>query len=474
MTLWLLLAKEGDGRPVIETPLLAELPQGTPIPPSLPKPTHLYHAAAEADSLREQRWALVVSDDARGRRLESLLAPLCMRRSEEQGRRVAVHRAPPGLDMEGARRFVEEEVHPETRSRREHARYLLLAGGLESLSLELQEVLTGDGTSIVGRLAFECEEDYAAYAAKVVARERSAVRARKARAVFLSVQDESPQVRGGQEFIVRPAVQRFRAARRKGDIPASDIVSEMLPEGDVGRLLELAGEQEPSLLFSLSHGIGGSDKGWESAAAQRRSQGNMGLGAGIELTAEDARRRTFLPGGVWFYFACFGAGTPAMSVYQPWMERLVQARRMGAKELAGVHRSRPVDGAPFMAALPQAALANPEGPLAVIAHLDMAWVYAFHNARTGQSYTHRLEGTLESLMEGYRAGLALHSLTQAAWQVDGALRSQYVADDEARRAGREPSTHPAERAHLWMERHDVTSYVLLGDPAVRLVDRPSR
>ena len=189
MTLQLLLAQAGDGRPVIETSLTPESLLEAPLPKPLPSPTHLYNMSAEPDSLREQRWALVVPDNERGRRLEAILAPLCERRAEEQGRKVNVYRAQPGMDAAQAREFVDEEIYPTSRSSREHARYVLIAGTPEELPMELQEELTGDGSCFVGRLPFEREDDYTAYVEKVVAREREVARPRKARAVFLTAQD---------------------------------------------------------------------------------------------------------------------------------------------------------------------------------------------------------------------------------------------------------------------------------------------
>ena len=474
MTLRLLLAQSGDGRPVVETPLPTESLLGAPLPRPLPKPTHLYNMSAEPDSLREQQWALVVPDNARGRRLESILAPLCERRAEEQGKEVEIHYAPPGMDATQARAFLDEKMYPTSRSSREHARYVLLAGAPEDLSMELQEELTGDGSCFVGRLPFEREEDHAAYVAKVVARERNAARPRKARALFLTAQDNSPAVRTGHDFVSGPAARRCSEARKKGYFPASSVVSEELPAGAKGRLLELASAPEPVLLFTLSHGIGGGSSGWKSVEAQRREQGDMWLGDRTTLSAEEVRQRAFMPGGIWFYFACFGAGTPAKSVFKPWMERLVQSGMMTPKELEGVERSRPLDARPFIAALPQAALANPEGPLAVIGHLDQAWICAFHNPVTGHTHANRLEDVLASLMEGYRAGLSLQSLSRFAAKADRELRKQYQEGAEAETSGRPLSTDATERAYLWMERHDVTNYVLLGDPAVRLVDRPTR
>ncbi|HYO74626.1 MAG TPA: hypothetical protein VEU33_51990 [Archangium sp.] len=474
MTLRLLLARAGDGQPVLDTPLPAESLRGAPLPAPPPKPTHLYNMSAEPDSLREQRWALVVPDTERGRRLERILSPLCERRAEEQGRKVDVYSAPPGMDESKAREFVDEKMYPASRSPREHARYVLLTGTPEDLSMELQEELSSDGSCIVGRLPFEREEDYAAYVSKVVAREQDAARPRKARALFLTAQDRSPQILSGHQFVTVPTARRCSASREWGHFPASSVVAEELPAGAKGRLMELAGAREPALLFSLSHGVGGPYSGWASAEVQRQEQGNMWLGDRTVLTAEEVRQGAFLPGGIWFYFACFGAGTPARSVYQPWMEQLVRSGLMPKRELESVERSRPVEARPFIAALPQAALANPDGPLAVIGHLDHAWICAFHDPRNGQTHANRLEEVLSSLVEGYRAGLALQSLSRFAAKADRELRKHYQADAQTESSGQTPASQVEERAYLWMERHDVTNYTLLGDPAVRLVDRPSR
>ena len=50
--------------------------------------------------------------------------------------------------------------------------------------------------------------------------------------------------------------------------------------------------------------------------------------------------------------------------------------------VAAVLKSLPESGQrPFLAALPQAALSNPEGPLGVLAHMDLAWTYAFTSSQ---------------------------------------------------------------------------------------------
>ncbi|NNC15637.1 hypothetical protein HJC22_07835 [Corallococcus exiguus] len=470
MTFQLLLAHSGSGRPVLEEGLPWEAFADAPAPAPVPIPSHLHNFAGPPDQLREQRWALLVPDTPRGRAVEVRLARLCELRSQEQGAPVETYRVPPGMDAVQADDFRVRTLHSWSRPERDHARYVLLAGGLDELSLELQTSLVEDGGCFVGRLAFDEEADYSSYVEKVLAHTCVSEPHRRARAVFLAVNDMSLATRMGQRNLVAPTVGRCREEHGQNHFPASEFLEETLPEGGLERLLEVAGAAVPSLLFTMSHGLGAPEGGWSSALGQRQGQGNMYMGGGVVLTPEELRRRPFLPGGVWFYFACFGAGTPLQSVYEPWMKQFVESGKASPRILESIRQSRPQDGRSFSAALPQAALANPEGPLAVIAHLDMAWIHAFHDVLTGQSHAYRLESVMTKLLQGYRAGVSLQMLLRHAGQLDAQLSRHYQQDAAKPSKDPLPLDVRIQRARLWMERHDVTRYVLLGDPAVRLVE----
>jgi hypothetical protein len=113
------------------------------------------------------------------------------------------------------------------------------------------------------------------------------------------------------------------------------------------------------------------------------------------------------------------------------------------------------------------ALANPEGPLAVIAHLDLAWTYAFQEL-TGLNHAQRFHGVLQELVKTRRAGVGLHALTRFLSQVNSELSRHYEDDEWAVASGATPPSENLNRAHLWMTRNDLAGYMLLGDPAVRL------
>ncbi|XYI00680.1 hypothetical protein ACMHYB_13340 [Sorangium sp. So ce1128] len=82
------------------------------------------------------------------------------------------------------------------------------------------------------------------------------------------------------------------------------------------------------MLLSVSHGLGRPRSGWASVDHQRALQGSLLVGAHGSsaplLTAEMLQSASFLPGGLWFCVACFGAGTPEQSAFYPWLSALAR------------------------------------------------------------------------------------------------------------------------------------------------------
>jgi hypothetical protein len=172
---------------------------------------------------------------------------------------------------------------------------------------------------------------------------------------------------------------------------------------------------------------------------------------------------------MWLSLACFGAGTPATSAYHAWLTQLAREGAYGGS-VEAVLRSLPASGQrPFVAALPQAALANPEGPLAVIGHVDLAWTYGFTSLKKpSESRRSRVLSSLDVMVRGSRAGVALEAIVRFYRETNDALTASYELEADARAEGRPDPTDRIERGHLWMLRNDLRGYVLLGDPAARL------
>jgi hypothetical protein len=119
--------------------------------------------------------------------------------------------------------------------------------------------------------------------------------------------------------------------------------------------------------------------------------------------------------------------------------------------------------------MPQAALANPHGPLAVIGHVDLAWTYSFSDFRDlARSIPSRILSALDAWLRRARAGVALDALMRFYREANDGLMHGYQAQQDAHIDGLPDPTDAAERAQLWMLRNDLRGYILLGDPAARL------
>ena len=139
-----------------------------------------------------------------------------------------------------------------------------------------------------------------------------------------------------------------------------------------------------------------------------------------------------------------------------------------------------IDGTPipiatrdFISHLPQVLLSK--GALAVIAHVDEAWAYAFSGI-DGDSAPHQPQvtrGPLERLMQGQQAGWAVDSLTNTWTQLAAihdeslplATRGVAAAPDLTRYNA---ETQPGLYAISIVARNDTRNYILLGDPIVAL------
>jgi hypothetical protein len=120
-----------------------------------------------------------------------------------------------------------------------------------------------------------------------------------------------------------------------------------------------------------------------------------------------------------------------------------------------------------VAALPRAALADPDGPLAFVGHIDLAWAYSFFDLDDRpRRRPARIAGVIQALLNGHRAGVAVRRLMHWFAEVNTELTA--LDDARARTGGAPDDPERVRRGHLWMLRQDLAGYVLLGDPAIRL------
>jgi len=336
--------------------------------------------------------------------------------------------------------------------------YITIVGSPERIPFEFQSLLKMQWA--VGRLAFDDVEDYGRYASAVVEYESPGFRPvqRKNAAMWVTRNpgDLATAMLSGaicQDFLspTNPLGTRSQfncdsfANEKATKAQLIDILRGNLPGGP------------PAVFFTGSHG-------WEYSGAeeatQRRLQGSLitqewtpgtPASAANQFSADDIPTDAKLQGTMAFLFACFSGGCPTENSYQT------------SKDGSPIS----IAPAPMISKLPQALLSH--GTLAVIAHVDLAFPYAFQDV-SGTPQVQAVRTPLELLMRGKRTGLAADSLSQM-WsslssQRDLALKAMAVSQPAGSGAQNAPASGPL--AQLTIARDDARNYIVLGDPATRL------
>jgi hypothetical protein len=333
--------------------------------------------------------------------------------------------------------------------------YVLLVGGPDEIPFEFQYQL--DVQYAVGRLHFDTADEYASYAEAVVAAEKQqppgALRSDADRVGLFAPENRADRA---TQLSARQLVAPLAAeVRPPGQEPQVDVV--IGEEASKERLLELlCGPQAPGLLFTASHGVAFPS----GDPRQRATQGallcqnwpgpllwNQPLSEDFYLAAADIPQDAMVTPRVVFAFACYGAGTPQTDDY---------ARLLGAPPV-------PPADAPFVARLPQRLLGRPRAAtLAFVGHVERAWGCSFMSPSAGAS-RETFWAALQALLAGRRVGHAMEYFDDKYAALAAELSDTL---DAARNYGLQ--LDDLALAGLWTENNDARSYVVLGDPAVRL------
>ncbi len=343
--------------------------------------------------------------------------------------------------------------------------YLLIVGDPQRIPFEFQYQL--DVAHAVGRIHFDTLEEYHSYAVSVVASEdptRPLALARKA-AFFGARNQFDPATQASTRHLVSPLADSV--AQRAAGWEFRRWMEGAASKAQLGRLL--GGEDTPAFLFSAGHGLGFSFNG-QAQPRQRAEQGALICsdwpGAGpvqeaMRLSADDVGGDARLLGLIAFFFACFGAGTPQYDDFAI-RTRQEQLQATGAAVSGLEQYDRiPIAPYPFVARLPQRLLGHPKGgALAVVGHVDRAWGSSFIWEGAQQLAT--FESGLTRLLSGARLGVVIEDFNNRYAELSTQL-TQRIQDIKFREI-----VPPEELAGLWTANNDARSYVVLGDPAVKL------
>ncbi|MEI6046531.1 MAG: C25 family cysteine peptidase [Chloroflexota bacterium] len=337
--------------------------------------------------------------------------------------------------------------------------YLLIVGDPVTIPFEFQYQL--DVQYAVGRIYFDTHEEYAHYAQSVVEFEKGKIYLPR-RATFFGVQNQDDLATNlsARELVIPLAnwVAELAGQEKYGNWQVNTMIAEEATKARLGQLL--GGEESPALLFTASHGMGfpmGDTRQvtHQGALVCQDWPGPQNWQKAIPpdhyFAAEDVSDNAQVGGLISFHFACFGAGTPRLDDFP---------RQVGVPVSTIAEQA-------FVAQLPKRLLGHSKGgALAVIGHVERAWGYSFKEPTLSRPQTQTFEDSFKRLLENHPVGSAFDLFNMRYAETATELNA-YL--QKLKGGG---FLDKYKLARLWTTNNDARSYIVLGDPAVRLPVRP--
>jgi hypothetical protein len=331
--------------------------------------------------------------------------------------------------------------------------YILIVGDPETIPFSFQYQL--DMQYAVGRIHFDTLDEYAQYARSVVLAETEQPCLPQRAVVFAPQNTDDQATEASFKYLATPIANRLESI-----MPAWQVDRVFQKEASKARLARLlGGDDTPPLLFSCGHGMSFpidhelqfGDQGALLCQDWPGPRGGLGpIPRDYYFSAADVSPDARLLGSIFYFWSCFGAGTPQFDNFAQ-MTHQGDTRRLASRS--------------FLARLPQRLLSHPRGgALAVIGSVERKWGYTFMG-ELGEKDIDVFLTTLLQLMEGYTVGAAMEYFNQRYT----ALMSDLVMLLERSRAG---EANQMELDKMWVATNDARNYIIVGDPAARLQVEP--
>jgi len=325
--------------------------------------------------------------------------------------------------------------------------YILIVGSIKSVPLELQYLL--DVRHSVGRIYFDDLNDYKLYIKKLIEFKPN----KDFSVMFFSpIHSEDDPTYYSSKYLVKPLVEILTGGEDLEEVRVLE--GEKATEENLFKSLE---GQRANILFTASHGLGLPKKHPDKKILQgaivcqdvelnrNLLKSNKGL-----ITGLDIKERS-LNCDLLFMFGCYTAGTLKDSDFKFWVPEDVK------NSLEEFEASKE----DFIAYLPQKLLADPKGPVAVVAHIDPAWVFSFMNEYQNSQRLEPFKNSLPRLIGGVPVGRSVRDFNLRYATLSVALLN-YVLDH----IEKSEKLNPLSLSNIWVTRQDAQNYIILGDPLV--------
>lgn len=232
-------------------------------------------------------------------------------------------------------------------------------------------------------------------------------------------------------------------------------------ESNKTNFINVLDKSKPAITFTASHGAALFN---QSILTQKQFNGGICFPSISEqdsldntlYTFLDVPDKDFIPGSVFFQFACYGYGTPSSSDFSHWNPA---TSNFTVKEA-------------FVASLPKKLLAHPNGPIGYIGHVDAAWLHGFIKPQEADlifPWSNRISPFLQSfnsLLRGEPIGRSLEDLNKR-YDINNSIITNLI--DQLQKGKIEITSSFYDKiADLFITRTDAQNYMIFGDPATRI------
>ena len=331
-------------------------------------------------------------------------------------------------------------------------RFVMIVGSPQHIPFTFQFML--NSYAFVGRVAFDALGDLETFVTKLLRLEATPSTVTRDAVVFGTHEGNDDPTRWSHRYMVLP----FAHYLEKNHQMQVDVISGT--QATKGRLVDALKGTSPAMVYTASHGLGAFDLPMEKrlelngAICCKRERGAP-MSHLFSVNDVPGPDTPFLEGSVFFQFACFGMGTPAVSHFQHWFSEGLQG---------------PLADYDFLAALPKKLLAHPRGPIAFVGHLDVAFAdgfYDIYEERIRQAVhprIHPFQEALDTILDSEPLGLVLEEFNRRYNISNTRLLNTF---DRLERNNQPLTAIPNRQRFIdtWIMRSDARNYMLFGDPA---------